>query len=39
MPRNDPQYHEVLVKIEFKNGAVIVAPGLLLGALTGDKPC
>ena len=35
----ETRHAEVLVKMKFKNGAVTVAPGLLLGALTGDKPC
>ena len=35
----ETRHAEVLVKMKFKNGAVTVAPCLLLGKLTGDKPC
>ena len=35
----ETRHAEVLVKMKFKNGAVTVAPGLLLGAIPGDKPC
>ena len=35
----ETRHAEVLVKMKFKNGAVTVAPGLLLGALIGDKLC